>query len=392
MKKDNVLIVHNYYKVPGGEDSVVRNEEKLLRDNGHKVVIYSRDNREIDKKNILKKIMVPFESIFSIKTYREIKEIIKREKIEIVHVHNTLPLISSSVYYAAKNCGVPVVQTLHNFRLLCPGATFTKGNIICEECLEKGLMCAVKSRCYRQSFIQTIVLVLNLIFNRIVGTYNKVDAFISLTEFNKKKFIGLLPEDKIFVKPNFANQNYLENSDNEEKGYFLFLGRIDEIKGIDLLLESWKDIKDVKLLIVGKGPYEEKAKEYVKVNNMNNIEFLGYKDKHDVLEIISKAIALIIPSQCYEGFPMTIVESFSLSVPVIAGDIGNLSTIIKDGNNGLLFKYNSYKELSKRINDLLYNKELRLDLANGAKTDFNNKYNEVINYKILTDIYNSIRR
>lgn len=392
MKKDTVLIVHNYYKVPGGEDSVVRNEGKLLRDNGHKVVIYSRDNHEIDKKNILKKIMLPFESVFSIKTYREIKEIIKREKIEIVHVHNTLPLISSSVYYAAKNCGVPVVQTLHNFRLLCPGATFTKGNIICEECLEKGLMCAVKSRCYRKSFIQTIVLVLNLVFHRIIGTYKKVDAFISLTEFNKKKFIGLLPEDKIFVKPNFVNQNYLENSDNEEKGYFLFLGRIDEIKGIDLLLESWKDIKDVKLLIVGKGPYEEKAKEYVRVNNMNNIEFLGYKDKHEVLEIISKAIALIIPSQCYEGFPMTIVESFSLSVPVIASDIGNLSTIIKDGNNGLLFKYNSYKELSKKINDLLYNKELRSDLANGAKNDFNNKYNEVINYKILTDIYNSIRR
>lgn len=136
-KKQKILLVHNYYKIPGGEDSVVFNEKKLLEEHGHEVILYTRSNSEIDKFGICKKFALLFTSVFNRKTYRDIKKIIRKEKIDIVHVHNTLSLISPSVFYAARECGVPVVQTIHNFRMICPGATLYRNGNVCEECLEK---------------------------------------------------------------------------------------------------------------------------------------------------------------------------------------------------------------------------------------------------------------
>ncbi|EOU2109428.1 glycosyltransferase family 1 protein, partial [Clostridium perfringens] len=348
MKKYKVLIVHNYYQIPGGEDTVVENEKNLLLDNGHEVVMYTRHNDEIKRKGLINKLILPLESIFSLKTYNDIKKIIKSENIDIIHVHNTLPLISTSVYYVAKRYNIPIVQTVHNFRFLCPGATFTRDGHICEECLTKGLKCSIKNKCYRNSRIQTGVLAFNLWINRKIGTYKKVNAYIALTEFNKKKLSKLINFNKIYVKPNFMKSISYEN-DSIDKKYFMYLGRIDELKGIKLLLDSWEEIDD-KLIIVGKGPEENYLKEYIKNKKITNIEYLGFKNRKDVLNLLKESKALIVPSQCYEGFPMTIVESFSMGVPVIAGDIGNLGVIIKNNVNGCLFKYDDFSDLRKVIN------------------------------------------
>lgn len=391
MKKKKVLIVHNYYKIPGGEDSVVENEKNMLLENGHDVVLYTRHNDEIKSKGILGKLMLPFDTIFSFKTYIEVKKRIKEENIDIVHVHNTLPLISPSVYYSAKHCKVPVIQTIHNFRLLCPAATLTRDNKICEECIEKSLICSIKNKCYRGSLMQSIVSAFTLGFHRLIGTYNKVDGYIALTKFNKNKLMSLVNEDKIFIKPNFVkkdNEIFKENRDN----YFLFLGRIDELKGIRLLVEVWKDIDNSKLFVLGKGPLEKDIRQYIKDNNIKNIDLLGFKQKNEVMEFISNAKALIVPSQWYEGFPMTIVESLSLGVPVIAGDIGNLTMIIDDGKNGLVFKYNDKKSLIDKINELQNDTELLKKISEGALESFNRSYNSVKNYELLMDIYNNCSR
>ena len=175
MRKQKVLIVHNYYQVPGGEDTVVANEKALLEQNGHKVILYSRNNSELKNMNILQKLMLPVNIIFNFKTYSDIKRIIKNKRIDIVHVHNTLSLISPSVYYAAIACKVPVVQTMHNFRFLCPGATFYRDGHICEDCVKKGLMCSIKHNCYRNSKIQTLACVLNMNFHRMTGIYSKIN-------------------------------------------------------------------------------------------------------------------------------------------------------------------------------------------------------------------------
>lgn len=211
VEKQKVLIVHNYYQIPGGEDTVVANEQKLLEDHGHHVVLYSRNNSELKTMSKLKKLCLPFTTVFNPRTYKEIKKIIRDQHIDIVHVHNTLNLISPSAYYAAFSCKVPVVQTVHNFRLLCPGATFYRDGHICEDCVEHGLKCALKHRCYRNSKAQTLMCVINTKIHRLIGTYKKLN-YICLTDFNKEKLLQLnrsgkkqiIDPDKVYVKPNFT--------------------------------------------------------------------------------------------------------------------------------------------------------------------------------------------
>lgn len=389
MGKQNVLIVHNYYQIPGGEDTVVENEKKMLIENGHKVILYTRHNDEIKSNNILKKFLLPFETIFSLKTYKDIKRIIREEKIEIVHVHNTLPLISPSVYYAARSCKIPAIQTLHNFRLLCPAATFVRNDKICEKCLEKSLFSAVKYKCYRNSFLQSSIISMNIAIHRFIGTYKRINGYIALTEFNKKKFENLIDSKKIFIKPNFSNFNDDKSLKLDNRRYFLYLGRVDKIKGLEVILRAWKNIKEEELYIVGTGPYEENVKEYVAKNNMSNVKLLGFKRKDEVIAIIKNAKAIIIASQWYEGFPMTIVESFSLGVPVIAGDIGNMSSIIEHSANGLLFKYNDHEELRKQV-EVFSNGNIMRKLSIGAKESFDKKYCKEINYNILLKVYNDV--
>lgn len=389
MKKQKVLIVHNYYQIPGGEDTVVENEKNLLLENGHEVLLYTRHNDEIKNKNIIGKLLLPLETIFSIKTYKEVKKIIKKEKIDIVHVHNTLPLVSPSVYYAAKKCKISVVQTIHNFRLLCPGATFTRDNKICEDCVEKSLLCSVKNKCYRGSVIQSLVSAFNLGFHRMIGTYKKVDGYIALTEFNKSKLKTLIEEEKIFVKPNFTYFEAIEMIEVKDRKYFLYLGRIDKLKGIDLILRAWEEIKDEELYIVGSGPYEETCKKYVLENKLDNVKFLGFRDKEEVQKILKYSKALIIPSQWYEGFPMTILESFALGIPVVGSDIGNISTIINNEVDGLLFKYNQPQDLKEKIY-LLKNSNILKYISNNAKEAFDLKYNKKNNYMKLIKIYSVV--
>jgi len=387
MKKLKVLIVHNYYQIPGGEDTVVKNESNLLKENGHEVILYTRHNNELKKKGILGKIVLPFETIFSFKTYREVKELIKKNDIDIVHVHNTLPLISPSVYYAAFNCKVPVVQTIHNFRLLCPAATLTRDGKICEECIRKGLKSALKHKCYRNSFLQTLVVVMMLAIHRAVGTYNKVNGYIALTEFSKNKLRNLLKEEKkIFIKPNFVKNQSKIVLPRLVENYFVFIGRLDKLKGVNLLLEAWLEVKDTELYIIGEGPEKQKLEWIIKENNIRNVKLTGFLPMQEALDIVSKSKAVIIPSQLYEVFGMVAIEAFSVGVPVIASNIGALSKIVNE-TNGLLFQYDNKRDLIEKINLLNNDKEMVDKLSAGALDTFNKLYSDKINYQLLMKIY-----
>lgn len=200
----NILVAHDLYQQRGGEETVASSEVELLKSHGHDVVFYTRDNYEIDSFNKLQKMLLPFTMIFSIRTYKEIKNLIRSKNIELVHVHNTLPLISPSIFYAAKRCGVPVVQTIHNFRMICPNTWFYRDGHICEDCLQKGIRCSLKHKCYRNSFIQTLGVVACNMIHRMTGIYKYVH-FICLTDFNRSKLIQLkcIDPDKVYVKPNF---------------------------------------------------------------------------------------------------------------------------------------------------------------------------------------------
>ena len=352
--KFKILMVHNYYQIPGGEDTVVANEMQMLKKYGHHVVFYSRKNSELNEMSKFQKLFLPVNTIFNFRTYRDIKRIIKREKIDIVHVHNTLNLISPSVYYAALSLGVPVVQTVHNFRLLCPGATFYRDGHICEDCVEKGLWCAIKHNCYRNSKWQTLACVINTRFHRMIGIYGKIN-YICLTDFNREKLLklGQIKADKVFVKPNFVESTQPFIPGEKRKNQFVFSGRLDKLKGIDLLLRVWNKMGEQapKLIVCGTGPMEEWCRRFVEKNKMN-VELRGFVPNEDVREILANSKALILPTRLYEGFPMSIVEAFSNGTPVLCSDIGNCNCIVENGITGYKFTVSSTESVITAIGNI----------------------------------------
>lgn len=384
-EKSTILIVHNHYQLTGGEDTVVSNEKRMLEEHGHKVVLYTRSNSEIKNMNIFQKLLLPFITIYNPKTSKDIKRIIKQENIDIVHVHNTLSLISPSVYYAALKMHKPVVQTIHNFRLLCPGATFYRDNHICEDCVTKGLRCSLKHKCYRNSFIQTLVCVINTKIHRATGIYSKIN-YICLTEFNKNKLLQLkqIQENQIYIKPNFMNKKEIANISQEDQ--FIFVGRLDKLKGIDFLFEAWKKMRECapKLIVCGTGPMSDWCNEFIKENSLN-IEMKGFLKNEETLQYIASSKALILPTQWYEGFPMTIVEAFSAGTPVIVSDIGNSSSIVMNGVTGLKYKLGDDVSLIKVIKEMS-----QLNLKDNVIKEFKEKYTQSKNYEQLMKIYESI--
>lgn len=393
-KKLRILQVHNAYQIPGGEDVVVANEKKLLEMNGNEVFSYSRNNDELKTMNAFQKFLIPFTAVYSFKTYREVKKLIRENKIDIVHVHNTLMVVSPSVFYAAFHCHVPVVQTLHNFRMLCPAGSYFRGDRICEECSEKGLQCSLKYGCYRGSKAQTFVSAAILKIHRMLGTYRKVN-FICLTEFNREKLSRLneggkqiVDMKKVYIKPNFTFQEGISGEVQKAGDYFLVVGRVEALKGIDVVVKAFKKIPDQKLIVAGDGPMMAEMKAYIKEHNMSNVKFAGYLDKAKVQEKYRGAKAVIMASQCYEAFAMTIAEAYSNAVPVIAGNVGNLANMVEEGVTGIKFVYDSPDDLAAKI--LKYNTMDIAKMKQNAKTFYEKRLKPEDNYRILEEIYHKI--
>lgn len=393
-KKLRILQVHNAYQIPGGEDVVVANEKKLLEMNGNEVFSYSRNNDELKTMNAFQKLLIPFTAVYSFKTYREVKKLIRENKIDIVHVHNTLMVVSPSVFYAAFHCHVPVVQTLHNFRMLCPAGSYFRGDRICEECSEKGLQCSLKYGCYRGSKAQTFVSAAILKIHRMLGTYRKVN-FICLTEFNREKLSRLneggkqiVDMKKVYIKPNFTFQEGISGEVQKAGDYFLVVGRVEALKGIDVVVKAFEKIPDQKLIVAGDGPMMAEMKAYIMDHNMSNVKFAGYLDKAKVQEKYRGAKAVIMASQCYEAFAMTIAEAYSNAVPVIAGNVGNLANMVEEGVTGIKFVYDSPDDLAAKI--LKYNTMDIAKMKQNAKTFYEKRLKPEDNYRILEEIYHKI--
>lgn len=400
MRQYRILQVHNFYQIPGGEDVVVRNEKRLLEEHGHKVYTYYRSNEELRKMGLPGKLCLPFTAVYSLKTKREVQKLIKEHQIDVVHVHNTLTVVSPSVFYAAFRCHVPVVQTLHNFRMLCPAGSFFRDNQVCEECVAGGLSCAVRHRCYRNSKAQSLVSAAVLKIHRILGTYKKVN-FICLTEFNREKTLqlrGLVDEKKVYIKPNFTFQEAAEHMEKAENAgktenfagedYYLFVGRIEALKGVEVALKAFELLPERKLYLAGDGDLLEEMKAYVRERGMKNIKFLGRLEKDTMADCYCHAKALIMSSQCYETFGMTAAEAYSYGVPVIAGKIGNLDGMVEEGVTGVKFRYNSPEDLAEKVK--AFEQLDRSSLSRNAKAFYEARMLPEDNYRKLMEIYEDI--
>ena len=380
-KKKKILMVHNFYQIGGGEHTVFKNEVELLRDNGHEVIEYTRSNDEL-KSDKWKLLFLPFTTVWSLRTYIEIRKLIKNEQIDVVHCHNTFPLISPSVYYAARSMKVPVVQTIHNFRLLCPNGSFYCKGKVCEKCRENGnFKEAIKNKCYRNSTLGTIIVAAMLTVNRKLGIYKKI-SYIFLTEFNKSKFDKLIDinSNQVFVKPNFVSRKG-EPSKGAHKRVFIFASRLEENKGIKLLLELWKLLpKDYYLHIYGDGT----LKNFVEENVKENISFYGFTPQKTIFEDLSTATALVFPSIWYEGFPMILAEAMAIGCPVVSTNIGNAGDILVNSKGGTTFEPDKPDTFINAIEDVLQNNEI---YQKNALAYYSETLSKDKNYVLQNDIY-----
>ncbi len=387
--KMSILSVHNCYLLYGGEDESRRVEERMLQKMGHQVGIYEEDNQRIATIN---SIQMALKTTWSIESYRILKEKLNHQPQDIVHVQNFFPLISPSVYYAAKEVGVPVVQTLRNYRLLCPNALFFRQGKVCEDCLGKFLpLPGVLHGCYKESRMATAAVAAMLSIHRTVGTWAEmVDTYIALSEFARQKFIeGGLPEERILVKPNFVDPD--PGAGSGQGGYALYVGRLSVEKGLDTLVKAWKQMKiKTPLKIVGEGPLAQRLAD--ETSNMPHITWLGRKSIQDTYELMGEAKFLVFPSEWYETFGRVAVEAFAKGTPVIGADIGAIAELIDHKRTGLKFCPGNPADLAAQIEWLLTHPLEYKQMRHEARAEFEANYTMNRNYHRLMEIYELTRR
>ncbi|MBO5620321.1 MAG: glycosyltransferase family 4 protein, partial [Butyrivibrio sp.] len=313
---------------------------------------------------------------------------IEHEKIDVIQVHNTVALISPAVYLAGINHGIPVIQTIHNFRLVCPNGVCYIRDHVCERCLEHGLKASLLYNCYRDSKLQTFVCALTMKIQRLLQTYRAI-YYICLTDFNRQKLLALkqIKEDNIFIKPNFTTIEDKGLSAVDRKRQIVYAGRIEKIKGVDILLQAWMKLGDKapKLIICGSGELEGWCKEYISNNEIENVEMLGQISNSEVKKLIGESMAMIYPTQWYEGFPMAVAEAYVMGTPIIASDIGNVGNLVDEGISGLKFKSNSVVSLAKAV-------EKFAEAPIVLPEEYMTKYTAENNYVMLKGIYETVRR
>lgn len=381
-----VLVIHNRYLEGGGEDKVVDTEIKLLQSFGHKVIFYVTSNEEIAKLPFYKKIYFLLKDIiWSKKTYFETKELIKKEKPDIAHIHNIFIFLSPSVYNALKEEKIPVVQTLHNYRFLCLNGLFYRENKICEECLGKNFAMSVFRKCWKNSLFLSFFLarMLNLHFQKKTFQQN-IDTYIALSRFSREKFIEAgFPPDKIVIKPNFID---LKEVEEETTGDFsLFIGRLVEYKGINTLISAYNRLSGQSIKIIGDGPLFGRLKK--KTKTMDNIELIGRLSWEQTIHYMRMCKFLIVPSECYETFGRVIIEAYACGVSVVASNIGAIRELVEEGVTGLLFRPGDVNDLCRKIKYLAGNNELLISMGKNARRTYEEKYTLEKNYAILMEIY-----
>jgi len=382
-----VLVIHNSYRGPGGEDTVAKAEANLLRSYGHEVREYWRSNAEI--RGFLGAVRAPWQALWGRDTVREVGGVIRSFRPDVMHVHNTWLLVSPAVYWVARCHGVAVVQTLHNYRLLCPNGLFLRNGHPCELCKTKAFAFpGVALGCYRRSRAQTLLVAATVAAHRVLGTWQrKVDRYIALTEFARQRFLeGGLPPDKIVVKPNFVFPD--PGARSGLGSYALFVGRLSPEKGVETLLAAWRLLPDVPLKIVGDGPMMAWLRR--KAAFMPQVEILGWRPREDVFHLLKGARLLVVPSLWYEVFPMSVVEAFACGVPVVASRLGALAEIVEDSWTGLLFTPGNAEELAARVRDAWENPHWVEATGKEVRREYEARYSAQRNYEMLLNIYHSV--
>jgi glycosyltransferase involved in cell wall biosynthesis len=373
-----VLLVHNAYQQRGGEDSVLESEMALLQQQGHEVALYRRDNDDIET---MSRPELLAHTLWSTQTVRDIEQWSLRFKPDVIHVHNTLPLVSPSVFWAADKVDVPVVQTLHNYRLACLDATFMRNGRICEDCLGKAPWRGVVHACYRGSRLQSGAMASMLVMHRAMGTFRrKVTRYIALSEFSRTKLAQAgLPPERISVKPNFLEWQDAPPQDDRSGG--LFVGRLSPEKGIEALLKALSALPSHNVRVAGSGPLADLVQQ-----QLGSLA-LGFQPLPQVMALMRSASFMVLPSLWYEGFPRTIVEAFACGTPVLASRLGTMAEVIEDGVTGLLFTPGDVQDMAAKLAWAQAHPAEMRAMGMAARRRYESHYVPTVNHAQLLSIY-----
>jgi glycosyltransferase involved in cell wall biosynthesis len=379
-----ILLCHNFYQQPGGEDQSFAAEASLLEAQGNQVVRFTRHNDEIARMRCFE---VAGCAIWNGVTFDELRELIRRERPAVMHCTNIFPLISPAAYYAARAEGVPVVQSLRNYRLFCLNACFLRQDRVCEDCLGKGVPWpGVLHGCYRSSRAASAVVAAMLSLHRVMRTgVRMVDRYFTLTEFSRRKFIaGGLPAGRVAVKPNFVDPD--PGPGRGQGGYAVFIGRLSPEKGVQTLLSAWSRLGGrLPLKIIGDGPLAESVK--AAALQRSGIEWLGRRQPREVLALLGEAACLVMPSIVYETFGRTIIEAYAKGTPVVASRLGAMAELVHDGRSGLLFEAGNPADLALKIRAFLDDPAKDVGMRHAARREYEEKYTAEANYRMLMRIY-----
>ena len=383
-----VLVVHNAYQQRGGEDTVVEAETALLRQHGHAVHRYQRSNDEVAASSTWQ---LARDTVWSPRTGADIARLVTDFRPDIIHVHNSLPLVSPSVYWAAARARVPVVQTLHNFRLICPQAMLLRDGRVCEDCVGRVPWRAAVHGCYRGSALQSAAVAGMLQAHRALGTWrHKVSLYIALNAFCRDKFIeGGLPAERIRIKPNFVD---LPAPAPVPRQGFLFAGRLSHEKGLAVLAQALRGAPqalngevsiavNIAVNIAGTGPDE------ALLDGLPGVQRLGALPAAALYAQMASASALLLPSIWYENFPRTLVEAYACGLPVIASRLGALATLVHEGETGLLFEPGNATDLARQLAWAAGHPDAMAQMGRRARQLYEQQLTGAANYAALRAIY-----
>lgn len=391
-----ILLVHNYYRAgaPGGEDVVFRQERDLLSQAGHEVSCFTRSNDEMDERRLSDRLEVVSGIRFSHRTFRELTAVIRSVRPDVAHFHNTFPLISASGYEACAIEGVPIVQTVHNFRIVCSTATHFRAGAPCEQCTPSDPWAAVRHACYRGSRVASLVVASSIYRNhRARARRDPVDMYLALTSFSARRLVTAgIPESRVTVKPNFVELLDDTSAAVKRDKTFVFVGRLSEEKGVRFLLDAWRGLRDTSLVLVGEGPLRVELEAYVRDNSLP-VRFTGLLDREAVRDVLRTACAVIVPSMCFEGgVPLSLLEAMAAGTPVIASRLGGVPEFITDEVDGLLFEPGDTAQLVRQIRRLISDPTMQVMLARHGWQTVRRVHGRQLNLDALLRVYATVCR
>jgi glycosyltransferase involved in cell wall biosynthesis len=379
-----ILLCHTYYRIRGGEDLSFEAEARLLEEAGHDVVRFTRHN---DAMQGMGGARAAWTTIWNHGAYREVREVLRRERPDVMHCTNTFPLLSPAVYHAAAREGVPVVQALRNYRLLCVNSYLLRDGRICESCLGRCVPWPGALRgCYRASAAASTAVAAMLGIHRVLGSWrNKIALFYTPSEFARQKYVDTgFPAERVRVKPNFLDPD--PGPGTGRGGYALFAGRLSAEKGLDLLLDVWQRLPTrAKLRIIGEGPLAERVRAIAAESP--HIDYLGARSHADVLEMVGEASFVIYPSLWYETFGRTIMEAFACGTPVVATRLGAMSELVDDGLNGWLFEAHDAVNLMEKLRTAIATCSPASPIREAARRTYLRRFTASVNLPLLLDLY-----